>query len=335
MRKILVFVKWLLIVIVTISLVMILVVNVTPRPMTYLAKKFIFDPTPMNKPVSNNQDLLENIIITKDEEYVSPYANNTYDIYTPLNTKGPTPVIIWAHGGGFVGGDKAMVKDYATVFANEGYTVIAMNYPLAPKGRYPDPIFAVDAMVQDLEKNKDLLNIDMKQIVFAGDSAGAQIVSQYVNTQLDHDYATEIGIPHTLINTDIKGMVLYCGIYRIEDLADSDNGFINFLFGQLGWSYLGEKDWIKSDRIYQASVTDHVNKMFPPTYITDGNVASFENSAKSLEAQLLDLNVPVVSRFFEDDKSLMHEFQFNLETEEGLLVLEDTLSFLKSRFGVR
>lgn len=269
----------------------------------------------------------------KDQTYESVYKNNTYDVYSPKASVGKTPVIIWAHGGGFVGGDKSMVSDFASIFASEGFTVIAFNYPLAPQGRYPDPIFAVDALIKHLQLNQEYLNLDLSKIIFTGDSAGAQIVSQYVNTQVNSEYGLSMAMDQRLSHTDIKGMILYCGIYRIEDLADSDNKFINFLFGQLGWSYLGEKNWMKSETVTQASVTDHVNSYFPPTYLTDRNKASFEHSAKGLESKLKELKVPVVSRFFSEEKSLLHEFQFNLESEEGLLVLEDTLSFLKNVIG--
>jgi hypothetical protein len=47
-----------------------------------------------------------------------------------------SPVVLWAHGGAYVGDDKANVGEYASCLACDGYAVVYMNYELAPKGHY-------------------------------------------------------------------------------------------------------------------------------------------------------------------------------------------------------
>ena len=42
--------------------------------------------------------------------------------------------------GGFVGGDKSDITGYAVELAARGYTVININYALAPKRKYPTPV---------------------------------------------------------------------------------------------------------------------------------------------------------------------------------------------------
>ena len=42
--------------------------------------------------------------------------------------------------GGFVGGDKSDITGYAVELVARGYTVININYALAPKRKYPTPV---------------------------------------------------------------------------------------------------------------------------------------------------------------------------------------------------
>ena len=71
-----------------------------------------------------------------DLTYESKYKENTYDIYYPKQ-QGPVPVLFWVHGGGFVGGDKSGVKEFATKLVSDAnIAVVAMNYELAPDSEY-------------------------------------------------------------------------------------------------------------------------------------------------------------------------------------------------------
>ncbi|MEM8890217.1 MAG: hypothetical protein AAGD28_19740, partial [Bacteroidota bacterium] len=44
-----------------------------------------------------------------------PFSDNTFDIILP-NVSGPTPLIVFIHGGGFTSGDKSII--YAAASAN-------------------------------------------------------------------------------------------------------------------------------------------------------------------------------------------------------------------------
>lgn len=307
----------------------IIVVKTTPRPIAFLAKKVIFDPTPNKKSPHNFDDILNEVSIETDIEYPSNFNNNLFDLYTPKDSNGPLPVVIWAHGGGFVGGDKFMVSDYATIIAQNKVAVVAFNYTLAPDYHYPTPINQISEVIDHLLKSKSKYNIDMNNVIFAGDSAGAQIASQYVITQTNTNYNNNLNITKQLNSDQIKGMLLYCGIYDIEDLLNTDNSVVNYIFNNLGWAYLGEKHWTNSYKLQEASIINNVDENFPPVYLTDGNTLSFEGSARKLLTKLSSLNIKNTSRFFpKNEVETMHEFQFDLQSEEGLLVLEDTLLFL-------
>lgn len=324
--------KTFLIILVIFILLIVVMFKFTPKPMTYIAKKFIFDPTPNKKSPTSIDEIIEVINIDKDIEYTSKYSNNSFDHYYSKTQTEKQPVIIWLHGGGFVGGDKAMVSDYASIMASKNYTVIAANYATALNASYPTPILQVSELVNYLLINTEALKLDMNNIVFAGDSAGAQIVSQYVISQTNENYNPSFTISMDLVKSDIKGMLLYCGIYDIADLQNNNNKVIDYVFKQLGWAYMNNKDWINSDVVNEASIFNNISKDFPKSYITDGNKLSFENSAKMLIAKLSENNIEYKERFFDSELDIYHEFQFNLASKEGNIVLEDSLEFLSLVF---
>ena len=111
----------------------------------------------------------------------------TMDIYQPAgDTIANRPLIIWAHGGSFIGGTSADgdVTTLSQRFAKKGFVCVSINYRL---GFFPfDSVNAVKAVlraVQDMKasirffyKDKLTLNaykIDTNNIFIGGSSAGA------------------------------------------------------------------------------------------------------------------------------------------------------------------
>ena len=59
------------------------------------------------------------------------------DLYEPPESdeREKRPLVIWAHGGGFTGGDKQGENDitFAYAMSQRGYVVLSINYRLADK----------------------------------------------------------------------------------------------------------------------------------------------------------------------------------------------------------
>jgi len=80
-------------------------------------------------------------------------------------------------------------------------------------------------------------------IFFAGDSAGAQIASQFVDIQTNKELAKNMGMQQIIREDSIKGALLYCGPYDVKLLDNSKgNHLLKFLLGQSAWSYIREKN---------------------------------------------------------------------------------------------
>jgi acetyl esterase/lipase len=52
------------------------------------------------------------------------------DVYLPINRTSNTNVIIFIHGGSFIGGDKSEFNSQAKYLAARGYAVLNVNYRL-------------------------------------------------------------------------------------------------------------------------------------------------------------------------------------------------------------
>lgn len=102
-------------------------------------------------------------------------------IYTPNNDR-IFPVIIYSHGGGWVGGS---IDDYDNICRklskNTNAIVISVGYRLAPENPFPVGLYDVYNVLQWTYENAETIKGDKKNIAVAGDSAGGNysaVISQ-------------------------------------------------------------------------------------------------------------------------------------------------------------
>ena len=313
-----------IIVLLIIILAFIVLVNVENKFVVSLTRKFIF---PIKKDSRTKKTIKKNIIVQVDEEYPSENKDNKYDLYLPKKPLKNKPTIIWVHGGGYVGGDKIDVESFAMKLAQKGYTIIAMNYELAPNALYPTPVKQLGELLKHLEKSK-LTNINLHNLFLAGDSVGAHIVMQFMISQIDSKYRKKLKNKKVINYQQVKGLLLYCGAYDIVSYQEKAKlKPTKLIFWQVGWSYFNDKNWSKSELARETIIKNYVSNQLPPAYITDGNTLSFEDQAKELIIALKQHNVYVKERFFNKDK-VRHEYQFKTNKKESQYAFKDTIDFL-------
>lgn len=270
-----------------------------------------------------------------DQQYIPEDKSAKLDVYYPSTaaaTGQVLPVIVWIHGGGWVAGSKDQMSSYCKILAAQGYTVVAIDYTLAPEGNYPLPLQQTQRSIQYLLANARRFHMDTSRFILAGDSAGAHIVAQSANIIYNSDYSTLLGIKPAIQGKNLLGLLLYCGPYDIS-LIDQSGDFSGFLKTIL-WAYSGQKD-LNSEIFKTASVINYITKDYPPTFISVGNGDPLLPASLALARKLTKVGVPVDSLFFKPDyhPQLPHEYQFNLDTEAGELALQRSLVFLKKVTG--
>lgn len=250
--------------------------------------------------------------------------DETLDVWTPRDRgSDPLPVIVWVHGGGWVGGDKSDIAPYLKLLAAKGYAAVGIDYSLGPDTHYPVPLRQTDKAIVWLEKNADDLGLDTDRIVLAGDSAGAQIAAQYVAMLGDADYAKEVGVEPSIAPDQVVGALLHSGPYDPRKALKA-SGVMGWFVRTVGWAYLGTKDF-DDPRVEQASVTSHLTEGFPSTLVTGGDDDPLTAQGKEFAAKLKDLGVEVEPYWA---KGLFHEFQFNLSDAQAQQVLTESYAFL-------
>ena len=89
--------------------------------------------------------------------------------------KGPFPVILFFHGGGWQQGDKWHMHRWIQKFASSGYAGVAVGYRFAPEFKWPSQIQDAKTAVRYLRAHAKELNIDPNRIGAMGESAGGYL----------------------------------------------------------------------------------------------------------------------------------------------------------------
>jgi acetyl esterase/lipase len=251
------------------------------------------------------------------------------DIYMPNGPAGePRPVILWVHGGGFIGSSAATVADYAILLAHSGYTVASLDYSLAPGARYPVPVRQGNAALGYLRANAGRFGANPGLIVLGGDSAGAQIASQLAAVQTSPALAASMQLTAALPPDALRGVVLFCGLYDMSTVAGTGFPALRTYL----WAYTGTRDWTSYPAIGQLSTTRHITARYPPTFLSAGDADPFHTQAAELAAVLRHQQVPVTTLFWTGDH-LGHEYQFNFDLPQARTAFQHTLAFLATATG--
>ena len=109
-----------------------------------------------------------------------PYGENPrekMDIFLP-DGSGPFPVVLQVTGGGWVYGDKSMIKmqEMFLTCLQRGYAVASMNYSLSDHAKFPVPILQVKAAVRFLKIHAEDYHLDPGNVFLYGNSAGGYLV---------------------------------------------------------------------------------------------------------------------------------------------------------------
>ena len=114
---------------------------------------------------------------TEDRKIAGPHGDVPARIHWP-KAKGPHPVFVYFHGGGFVIGD---IDTHDTIARNmcggADVVVVSVDYRLAPEHKFPAAAEDAWAAYQWVRSGPSGLDIDPQRIAVGGDSAGANLAA--------------------------------------------------------------------------------------------------------------------------------------------------------------
>jgi acetyl esterase len=98
-------------------------------------------------------------------------------LYIP-ESRVPTPVMVYMHGGGWVLGDYTGVDVLVRRLANRSEcAILSVNYRLAPEHKYPSALDDVDSVLKWVKANAMQWALDADRLAVGGDSSGANLAA--------------------------------------------------------------------------------------------------------------------------------------------------------------
>jgi acetyl esterase/lipase len=313
-----------------------LIFNLDPRPGAALIN-YVFEDGAAEVKTKLEAHAPQGVVTVNDVPYREGDSDAKLDVYFPeavQSTGEQLPTLVWTHGGAWISGYKDDAWPYLQLVAVEGYTVISLQYSLGPQHTYPTAIHQVNDALAYITAHAAELHVDPDRVVMAGDSAGAQITSQIAAIVTNPAFASEMGITPALRADQLRGTILYCGIYDMEVFLEKANfgaGILGWGTRTTVWAYTGHRGG-DSKAAQQMSTINHVTADFPTTFITGGNGDELTSGqSKPLADKLESLGVEVEPIFYADDHepSLPHEYQFNLDNEDGQTTFRQMMEFLE------
>jgi acetyl esterase/lipase len=101
------------------------------------------------------------------------------DLWRGKDVRGPAPLIVYVHGGGWQRGskDNATGRFKPVHYPEQGYAFASINYRLVPAATVEQQAADVAGAVKALIDRAATLGIDQRRIVLMGHSAGAHLVA--------------------------------------------------------------------------------------------------------------------------------------------------------------
>jgi acetyl esterase/lipase len=328
-------IRWTLVAAATVAAAAGALLVATPWP-TVLAIRAMFDRDAAAKRRALEAHAPGSVATIADVPYRNDDEDALLDVFVPDATaEGERlPTLVWVHGGAWISGDKADVGPYCAILAAEGYAVVSVGYTIAPEAAYPTPLLQVHHALAHLIANADRLHVDPERLALAGDSAGAQIVSQVAVAVTDPRYAADLGIEPAIGPDQLRAVVLHCGFYDLATFVERGRlapiPVLRWGIRAMVWAYTGSRA-TDSPALRQMSTLDHVGSSFPPAFVGGGNGDPLTAAHSVPFAERLErLGVDVTTLFYADDHepALPHEYQFDLDTPEGRDALDRTVAFL-------
>lgn len=327
-----------IVIIVGVALVAVLAVNVSPWPGAMVIRS-VFNDGAADTKAAMEKHAPQGAASITDEQYRPGDDDALLDVYFPEGTDAQLPTVVWTHGGAWLSGSKEDAAPYFELIAAEGYTVVSLGYSLAPEKTYPTAVHQINDALAYIQVNAERLHIDPTRIVMAGDSAGAQLTSQIAAIITNPDYAASLGITPSLTPEQLRGVVLACGIYDMRVFLERGDmihgGILGWGVETTAWAYTGKRSH-DSTALAEMSTIDHITNDYPPAFITGGNADPLTDAQSKPLADKLDrLGVETVTLFYPADHEpkLAHEYQFDLDTDDGKRALHKILAFITERIG--
>jgi acetyl esterase/lipase len=186
------------------------------------------------------------------------------DVYVPRDGTRGAPVLLQIHGGAWVMGNKRqqalpLLLDRAA----RGWVCVAINYRLAPRATFPDPIVDVKLAIRWIREHAAEHGGDPSFLAVTGGSAGGHLAALAALTPNDPEYQPGF----EAADTRVQACVPFYGVYDFTDRLGIDAGIVGFLERMVMKTRIDED----RDAFERASPMSRVRPDAPPFFVVHGS----------------------------------------------------------------
>ena len=198
------------------------------------------------------------------------------DLHVPAS-KQASPVVVYAHGGGFVGGSRTM-GPWAFLL-EAGYAVASADYRLAAEAKFPFPIQDLAASVRWVRANARQYRLDPGFVAGFGSSAGGYLMNALALTGPDLPGLTGSLGPTPEVSISLDAV--------IDHYAPTDFSAMDITADSPLLKFLGFDPAQRPEDAQLANLSRYASADSPPFLIAHGDadtVVEFDQSRRLREA---------------------------------------------------
>lgn len=209
------------------------------------------------------------------------------DLYLPAAraAEGRLPVIVFIHGGGWVGGSKEAGRVTLLRFVEDGaYAGVSVGYRLAGEAPWPAPIHDCKAAIRWIRAHADQYGLDPGRIGVVGSSAGGTLATLLGLTDRVRELEGTVG-PH--LGESSRVTCVHNRFGRLNFLAEPESARsapaqAKALAGRLQTLFGGPLE-DRVDVARRASAINYITPETPPILTTHGTRDTVVPFAQALE----------------------------------------------------
>ncbi len=129
------------------------------------------------------------------------------DLHIPRG-KMHSPLIVWVHGGAWRSGSKKSMP--LTKLVEDGYAVASVEYRLSTQAKFPAQVHDIKAAIRFLRGHSRDWRVASKEILIAGDSAGAHLAALVGVSNGNAELEGDVGNDRTQ-SSAVRGIISYYG----------------------------------------------------------------------------------------------------------------------------
>lgn len=244
-------------------------------------------------------------------------------VYSRKDLPKDAPVLVFAHGGGWVVGFKRFqALPLLNQLAQLGWVCVSLDYRLAPRATFPEPLVDIKRGIAWTKQHVAEWNGDPGFIALSGNSAGAHLASL---AALTWD-KPELQPGFEDADTRVDACVVFYGVF---DLLDTHKGWRHSgMQNLMRFVVIKQSIQLARDRYELMSPITHIRKDAPPFLIIHGDNDSLVPTTESrhFSQRLADVSTSPV--LYAEIPDAQHAFEI-FKSIRGLYTVRAATEFLQ------